>query len=253
VRVSASQTRTTAPVARNVFWLMVSFIAWELLQGLRSGARPPEGSWPLQPVDLVFLVLLPAFSAFAFARLFLALTQTARGTLNVYSALSSPFAWIFWIGLAIGIIGQGVHVAGHAVMRALPETFIRGEFAAKVAFLDTRIGYFLLGLGLFLATLAVVVVGQGVGQRLSTPQRLLFILGSLVTYGAMIVYLGVGAQQIIFAIVASVVISAVSLWSLPPSEVTHDPIGAFVVPGTFLAGVTLIAWTLIVGGQPTWP
>jgi hypothetical protein len=253
VRAGKSQLRSAAPVARSVFWLILSLVAWELFQGLRSGAKAPTGSWALSPLDLVFLVLLPALSAFAFAKLFLVLTQSARGTLNVYSALSSPFAWIFWVGLGIGMIGHGIHVAGHAVQSSLPETFVRGEFASKVAFLDGRVGYLLLGIGFFLATLAVLVMGQGAGQRLSGPQRLLFMLGSLATYGFVIVYLGAGARQLIPAIAASVVLSAVSLWSLPPSEVTRDPIGAFVIPGTFLGGVTLIIWTLIVGGQPTWP
>jgi hypothetical protein len=204
-------------------------------------------------LDLIFLVLLPGLSAFAFARLFLALSQSARGTISVYSALSSPYAWVFWIGLGIGLIGHGIHVAGHAIQQSLPETFMRGEFATKIAFLDVKAGYLVLGLGFFLATLAVVVVGQGAGQRIAGLERLVFIVGSLATYGFVIVFLGVGAKQIIVAIVASVVLSAVSLWSLPPAEVMRDPIGAFVLPGAFLAGVTLIAWTLIVGGQPTWP
>ena len=68
-----------------------------------------------------------------------------------------------------------------------------------------------------------------------------------------LIYLGVGGGQVIAAIAASVVISAVSLWKLPPSEITSDPIGAFIFPGTFLAGLTLIVWTIIVGGQPVWP
>jgi hypothetical protein len=253
VRPGMSQLRTTAPVARNVFWLMISSIAWEVFQGLTSRGAAPKGSWPIGIVDLIFLVLLPALSALAFARLFLMLTQSARGTLNVYSALSSPFAWIFWIGLSVGLMGHGMHVAAHAIRQSLPETFLRGEFATKIAFLDMRVGYLLLGLGFFLATIALIVVGQGAGQRIAGLQRGLFILGSLATYGFVIVYLGVGAQQIVAAIIASVVLSAVCLWSLPPSEVTRDPIGAFVVPGTFLAGVALIAWTLVVGGQPTWP
>ncbi len=253
MRSGMSQQRTTAPVARNVFWLMICFVAWELFQGLTSRQAAPTGSWPIGIVDLVLLVLLPALSALAFARLFLTLTQSARGTLNVYSALSSPFAWIFWIGLSIGLIGHGMHVAAHAIRQSLPETFLRGAFAAKIAFLDIQIGYLLLGLGFFLATVALIVVGQGAGQRIAGLQRGMFILGSLATYGFAIVYLGVGAQQIVPAIIASAILSAVCLWSLPPSEVTRDPIGAFVVPGTFLAGVALIAWTLVVGGQPTWP
>jgi hypothetical protein len=253
VRASTSQTRATAPVARSVFWLMISLLAWELFQGLRAGAAVPAGSWALTPFDLVFLVMLPALSAFAFTRLFLVVTQSARGTLNVYSVISSPYAWVFWVGLGIGLIGHGIHVAGHAVQRAMPDIFAQGEFAAKIAFLDVRVGYLLLGLGFFLASLAILVIGQGAGQRVSGLERLLFVLGSLATYGVVIVYMGVGGRQIIPAIAASVVLSAASMWTLPPSEITRDPIGALMVPGTFLAGVTLIVWAVVVGGQPTWP
>lgn len=204
-------------------------------------------------VDLIFLVVLPAFCGFAFARLFLVITQTARGTLNVYSAISSPHAWMFWVGLGVAMIGHGVHLAGHAVQRALPDIFIQGEFAAKIVFLDTQVGYLLLGVGFFLASLAILLLGQGAGQRISGVERLVFVLGSLATYGVVIIYLGVGGRQLIPAISASVVLSAVSLWTLPPSEIFRDPIGAFVFPGTFLAGVTLVIWTIIVGGQPIWP
>ena len=160
------------------------------------------------------------------------MTQSARGTLNVYSVISSPLAWIFWLGLGIGLIGHGIHIAGHAVQRAMPDIFAQGEFAAKIAFLDVRLGYLLLGFGFFLASLAILLVGQGAGQRVSGAERLLFVLGSLATYGFVIVYMGVGGRQIIPAIGASIVLSAVSFWSLPPSEVTRDPIGAFIVPGT---------------------
>lgn len=253
VRLSTSQARTTAPVARSVFWLMMSLLAWELFQGLRGQATIPTGSWPLAPVDLVFLVILPALSAFAFTRLFLVVTQSTRGSLSVYSVISSPSAWTFWLGLGIGMIGHGIHIAGHAVQRSTPEIFAEGEFAAKIAFLDVRLGYLLLGLGFFLASLAILLVGQGSGQRMSGGERLLFVLGSLATYGFVIVYLGVGGRQVIPAIGASVVLSAVGFWTIPSSEVTRDPIGALIVPGTFLAGVTLIVWTVVVGGQPTWP
>ena len=253
VSANTSRVLATAPVARSVFWLMVTMVAWELFQGLRASAPVPEGSWALTPFDLVFLVLLPALTAFAFTRLFLVITQSSRGTLNVYSVISSPLAWMFWVGLGIGMIGHGVHLAGNAAQRALPEVFEQGDFAAKIAFLDARLGYFLLGLGFFLATLAILILGQGVGQRISGAERLLFVLGSLATYGVVLIYLGVGGKQIIPAIAASVILSAVSFWTLPPSEITRDPIGALVMPGTFLAGVALIVWTLVVGGQPTWP
>jgi len=248
-----NQARATAPVARSVFQLMVSLIAWELFQGFRAGAVPPAGSWAINLVDIIFLVLLPALSAFAFTRLFLIVGQTARGTLNVYAAMSSPLAWMFWVGLAIGLIGHGVHIAGHAIQKSMPVIFEQGEFAAKIAYLDTEGGYLLLGIGFCLVTLAVLLTGLGAGQRISGPERLIFILGSLATYGLVLIYMGVGGGQVIPAIAASVVLCAVALWNMPPSEITHDAIGAFVIPGTFLAGVTLIIWTVIVGGQPTWP
>ncbi|NLE10402.1 MAG: hypothetical protein GX630_02755 [Actinobacteria bacterium] len=248
-----SQARATAPVARSIFLLMVSLIAWELYQGLRAGVPAPEGSWALAPVDLVFLVLLPALTAFAFTRLFLIVGQTARGTLNIYAAVSSPLAWMFWVGLGVGLIGHGIHIAGHAIQRAMPEIFEQGEFAAKIAFLDIEAGYLILGIGFFFATLAVLLAGLGAGRQISGPERLLFVLGSLATYGLVLIYLGVGGGQVIPVIAASVVLTAVSLWNMPPVEITRDPIGAFVIPGTFLAGVTLIIWTVVVGGQPTWP
>jgi hypothetical protein len=250
---STGQIRATAPVARSVFWLMLSLLAWVLFQGLRTGAAQPGGQWSHSPFDLVFLILLPALAAFAFTRLFLVITQSARGTLNVYSVLSSPFAWLFWVGLGVGLIGQGIRVAAHALYRAMPAVFAEGEYAAKIVFLDVKAGYLVLGFGFFLATLALIFVGQGVGQRLTGPERFLFMLGSLATYGFVIVYIGVAGQQVIGAIVASVALSAASLWILPPSEVTHDPIGALVTPGTILGGLTLVVWAVVVGGQPTWP
>jgi hypothetical protein len=249
----SAQIRATAPVARSVFWLMISLLAWEIYQGVRVGAAVPSGSWSHTPFDLVFLVLLPALVAFAFTRLFLVLTQSNRGTLSIYSVISSPWAWIFWVGLSIGLVGYGVHTAAHSLYRAMPDVLAQGEFAAKIHFLDADLGYLLLGIGFFLATVAVILVGQGAAQRLSGGERLLFGLGSLATYGVALVYMGVGGQQIIAAIVASVAIVAISLWILPPSEVTHDPIGALITPGAFAAAITLIVWTIVVGGQPTWP
>jgi hypothetical protein len=253
VLAGMNQVRGTAPVARSILWLMISLIAWELYQGLRASAEVPAGSWALPPVDLVFFILLPALCAFAFTRLFLVISQTARGTLNVYSTISSPLAWLFWIGLGVGMMGHGIHIASRALYRAMPETFSQGEFATKIAFLDSTVGYLLLGIGFFLASLAILLIGQGAGYRVTGPERLLFVLGSLATYGFVTIYLGVEAELIIFAIIASAVISAVSLWTLRPSEITRDPVGAFIVPGTFLAGVALIIWAVIVGGQPTWP
>jgi hypothetical protein len=253
VRANTSGVKSTAPVARSVFWLMISLIAWELFQGLRAGAPLPTGSWAVSPFDLVFLVVLPGLAAFSFARLFLVVTQTARGSMNVYSTISSPWAWVFWIGLGIGLVGHGIHVAAHAISRALPDIFLQGEFAAKITFLDVRVGYLLLGLGFFLVSLVLLLVGQGAGHNVSGPERFVFVLGSLVTYGFVTVYIGVAGHQLIPAIAGSVILSAVSFWTLPPYEVTRDPVGALIVPGTLLAGVTLVIWTLVVGGAPVWP
>lgn len=253
MRADSSRVKATAPVARSVFWLMISLLAWELYQGLRAGAPLPAGSWAVNPVDLVFLVVLPGLAAFAFARLFLVVTQTARGSMNVYSTISSPWAWVFWIGLGVGLVGQGVHLAAHAINRALPAIFLQGEFAAKITFLDVRVGYLLLGGGFFLASLVLLLVGQGAGQYTSGPERVLFILGSLATYGFVTVYIGVAGQQLLPAIGGSVALCAVSFWTLPPYAMTRDPIGAFIVPGALLGGVTLLVWTLVVGGRPVWP
>ena len=250
---TTTPVRATAPVARSTFWLMISLIAWELFEGLRAGAPVRADSWAIGPVDLVLLVLLPALSAFAFARLFLVITQSVRGSLNVYSVISSPFAWVFWVGLAIALIGHGIHIAGHALSNALPETFIQGEFAAKVAFLDTSAGYFLLGLGFFLTTAVILIMGQGSGQRIAGIERFFFVVGSLATYGTVLIYLAVEGGQLIPVIAGSVILSIVGFWVLPPYEMTRDPVAAFVVPGTSLAGLALIIWTVVVGGQPTWP
>lgn len=248
-----TKIRANAPVARSVFWVMVALVAWEVYQAVRSNAKVPSGSWSHAPYDLVLLVLLPALVAFAFTRLFLVLTQSNRGTLNVYSVISSPYAWMFWVGLAIGLCGDGIHTAAHSLYRAMPAVLAQGEFAAKIHFLDVYVGYLLLGFGFFLATMALFFLGLGAGQRLSGGERILFFFGSLATYGAVIVYMGVGGGQIIAAIVGSIAIVAAGLWLLPLSDLTQDPIGAFVWPGTLLGLLTLIVWTVVVGGQPTWP
>lgn len=243
----------SAPVSRSTFWLMVSLLAWGLFQGIRAGAPVRAGSWALGPVDLIFLVLLPALAAFAFARLFLVLTQSVRGSLNVYSVISSPFAWLFWVGMAVGLIGHGIHIAGHALYRALPDMYIQGEFAAKAAFLDSQAGYLLLGGGFFLASAALLSVGQGAGHRISGGERVMFFLGSLATYGVAFIYLGVGGGLLIPAIAASVILSIIGFVMQSPYEITRDPVATLIMPGTFLAGVALIIWTIVVGGQPTWP
>jgi len=253
MRYSAGQPRSTAPVARSVAWVVITLVVWEGFQGLRANVASPTGSWALSPFDLVFEVLLPALAAFAFTRLFLVVTQSTRGSLNVYSVISSPYAWAFWVGLGVGLIGHGVHLAAHTIHRVMPDMLAQGEFAAKIEFLDAKAGYILLGLGFFLATLIILLLGQGAGQRVMGLQRLFFVLGSLATYGVVIVYMGVWGRQPIPCIAASVVITGAGLLSLRPSEVTYNPVAATIVPGSFLGGLTLIVWAVISGGQPVWP
>ncbi len=173
---SSTQIRANAPVARSVFWVMIPLIAWEVFQGVRADAAVPVGSWSHTWFDLVFIVLLPALSAFAFTRLFLVLTQSNRGTLNVYSVISSPYAWMFWVGLAIGLCGYGIHTAAHSLARAMPSVLAQGEFAAKIHFLDVQLGYTLLGFGFFLATIAIIFLARA-GHR-DCPGRRAFCSSS---------------------------------------------------------------------------
>lgn len=251
MRPSGSSAGTAAPVTRMVFWTMVSMAAWELYQGLRVGAAAPTGGWPISGVDVVFLVLIPALCAFTFIRLFLVLTQSARGTLNVYAALSSPWAWVFWIGICVIMIGHGIHLAGNSVWRQLPEAFAQGDFANKIAFLDVDLGFSLLQLGFFLVTLATLFIGHGGTQRLRGLDRFIFLVGSLATYGALGILLGIGAQLYIAIIAANTTLTVLALLLVPPNEILNDPITAFIVPGALTSALIMLIWTLIVGGQPT--
>ena len=247
----AGRVGVTAPITRMVFWVMVSLAAWELFQGLRIGAAVPTGSWPLSPVDAIFLVVIPALSAFAFIRLFLVLTQSARGTLNVYASLSSPWAWVFWLGICISMVGHGIHLAGNAIWRQVDEGIIQGDFASKISLLDNEFGFAILGLGLFLITVATLFIGHGATQRLYGLERILFILGSLATFGVIWVYIGVAAGLYIAAIGVTAALTVIGLLLVPPADVLDDPITALIVPGSVAACLILLIWTLVAGGQPT--
>lgn len=241
----------TAPITRMVFWVMVSMIAWELFQGLRIGAAVPQGAWPLTAVDAIFLVLIPALCAFAFIRLFLVLTQSARGTLNVYAALSSPWAWFFWLGVCVAMIGHGIHLAGNAIWRQVDQGIIQGDFASKISFLDNEFGFAILGLGIFFMTIATLFIGRGATQRVRGLERILFVLGSFATFGVVWVFIGVGAGLYIPAIGVTAALTVTGLLLVPPVEILDDPITAFIVPGSAAACLILLIWTLVVGGQPT--
>jgi len=226
-------------------------VAWELFQGLRIGAGVPTGSWPLSAVDAIFLLLLPSLCAIAFIRLFLVLTQSARGTLNVYAALSSPWAWVFWVGICLAMLGQGAHLAGYAIWRQVDPDIIRGAFASQIQFMNIDFGYAVLGLGIFLVTIATLFLGHGTSRPLMGMQRFLFIAGSLATYGVLGVVIGVGAGQYIATIAVTATLTVVGFLLMPPSEITYDPIAAFIVPGSAVSCLIVLIWTLVVGGQPT--
>lgn len=226
-------------------------VAWELFQGLRIGAAVPTGSWPLSALDAIFLLGLPALCAFAFIRLFLVLTQTARGTLNVYAALSSPWAWVFWLGICIAMLGQGAHLAGYAIWRQVDPDIIRGTFASQIQFMNIGFGYAVLGLGIFLVTVAILYLGHGAAQRLMGLERFFFIFGSLATFGVLGVVIGVGAGQYIATIAVTATLTVSGFLLMPPAEITYDPIAAFIVPGSAVSCLIVLIWTLVVGGQPS--
>jgi hypothetical protein len=235
----------------SVRWLILSIIAWQAVHLLREAGPPTTGSWPINPVELLLFFVMPALSGFAFVRLFLASVQSAFGSLNTYTLTASPWAWAFWLGLAAGMVGQGAHLAADALNAAL--VVARGDYALKVDFFDEQLGHWLLGLGFFLMTAVIIVLGQGASSRAIGYERLVIGAGSIITYGFTVLYIGVEGQQAVLTILGSGIITALGLWVLPPSEVTRDPVGLLVMPGTALAGLLLLFWGLVVGGQPSWP
>lgn len=248
-----STTRSMAPVMSSVRWLMVSIILWQAVHLLRETTPAFTGSWPINPMELLLFFVMPGLTAFAFVRLFLASVQSAFGSLNTYTLTASPWAWAFWMGLAIAMVGQGAHLAADALNQALPSVVAHGDFALRVDFFDEQLGHWLLGAGFFLMSAVIVVLGQGAATRALGHERLLLGLGSMITYGFTVLYIGVEGQQAVLSIMGSGVIAGLGFWALPPGEVTRDPVGLLIMPGTTVAGLILLAWGLVVGGQPSWP
>ncbi len=246
-------SRTAAPIMSSVRFLLLSIIGWEIFQTLREVGPESTGTWPINPFDLVLLAVMPGLATFAFTRLFMAVTQSGTGSLNTYALTSSPWAWIFWLGVAIAMVGQGTHVTANALNNAVPQVVRLGDYGTMVDFWDEQLGHWLLGSGFFLMTLAVLVLGQGAAQRIIGGERTLLTLGSLLTYGVTVLYIGVEGQQIIPAILGSAALSGIGLWILPPYELSRDPVSLLVIPGTAAAGLALFVWGLLVGGQPSWP
>lgn len=245
--------RAAAPVLGSVRWVLATIIAWEAVQALHSMGSPTTGSWPVNPFDLLLLTVMPGLTAFAFVRLFLAVVQSGFGSLNTYTLTSNPWAWAFWFGLAVAMVGQGAHWTANTLNLALPEVVRHGAYGAQAEFLDGELGHWLLGGGFFLMTVVVMVLGQGATHRIVGGERGLLAIGSLLTFGFAVVFIGIEGQQIVPAILGSGILAGLALRALPPSEMSRDPVSLLIMPGVSLAGVILLTWGLIVGGQPAWP
>lgn len=245
--------RAAAPVVGSVRWVMATIVAWEIVQVLQTRGPLTTGSWPVSPFDLLLLTVMPGLTAFAFVRLFLAVVQSGFGSLNTYTLTSSPWAWAFWFGLAIAMVGQGAHWAANSLNTALPEVVRHGAYGAQAEFLDAELGHWLLGGGFFLMTLVVMALGQGATYRIVGGERGILAVGSLLTFGFAVLFIGVEGRQMVPAILGCGVLVGLALRALPPAEMSRDPVSLLIVPGVSLAGIVLLAWGLLVGGQPTWP
>jgi hypothetical protein len=248
-----STARSIAPVLRNVWWLLAAIIAWEVVQALARYGPSQTGSYPISPFELLLLFVMPSLAALAFVRLFLACVQSSYGSLNTYTLTASPFAWVFWIGLAIAMVGQGEHVAAAALQSALPSVIAHGDYAAKIAFFERDLGHWLMGTGFLAMTAVILILGPGSPQRVYGADRLFLGIGSIVTFGFAIVFFAVEGRQLVPAIIGSGIVTAIGLWVVPSGERSLDPVGLLVLPGTALAGLVLLVWGLLVGGQPSWP
>ena len=253
MRFGTNRVGATAPITRTVFWVMVSMVAWELFQGLRVGAAVPTGSWPLSAVDVIFLVLIPALCAFAFIRLFLVLTQSARGTLNVYAALSSPWAWVFWLGICIAMIGHGVHLAGNAIWRQLDPRPSSGRLRRPDRVPGRRASAMPCWAWVsFWSRGDHALRGHGAAQRLSGPGEgpvRARLPGDLRSPGDRHGSRRAPVHRHHRGDVPLLTVAGFLL--VPPAEITRDPITAFIVPGSAASCLIVLIWTLVVGGQPT--
>lgn len=245
--------RNAAPVLSSVRWLLLSILGWEVVYVLRTVGPQEIGRIGLGPFELLLFTLMPALTAFALVRLFLAVVQAAYGSLNTYTLTSSPWAWLFWLSLGLVLVGAGTHVTADVLGRALPEVVQRGEFSARLMFFDNTLSAWLLGLGIFLATGVVLMLGPGAAQMVVGVERLVMALASVTTYGAFVVFLGVMRQQFLLALLGSVILSGIGLRVLSRGELTRDPVTLAIIPGTAVAGAALLIWAALAGGQPTWP
>ncbi len=245
--------RAAAPVMGGIRWMVLAILSWEVVQWVRELAPASTGSWPINPVEIALLTIVPAFVAFAFVRLFLACLQAGYGSLNTYTLTASPWAWAFWLGLAVAMVGHGTHLTANALNESLPEVVRHGEYATQVEFLDEQLGHWLLGGGFLMVTAVVTAMGQGAAQRVYGGERWVLAAASVVTFGFTVVFIGVEGQQLVPAILGCGLLVGLALRALPPREMSYDPVSLAIMPGVTLAGLVLLAWGLLVGGQPSWP
>jgi hypothetical protein len=242
-----------APVLSSVRWLLLSLLGWEVAYVLRTVGPQEIGRIGLGPFELLLFTLMPALMAFAFVRLFLAVVQAAYGSLNTYTLTSSPWAWLFYLSLGLVLVGEGTHLTADVLGRALPEVVQFGDFGARLLFFDNTVAAWLLGLGIFLATGVILMLGPGAAQMVIGVERLLMGLASVATYGVFVLFIGVMCRQFLLALIGAVILSGIGLRLLRRGELTRDPVTLAIIPGTAIAGAVLLVWTLLSGGQPTWP
>lgn len=245
--------RSMAPVKGSVHWLLVAILLWEGLELLRNTGPSTFAGRPIGFFELLLVTLAPILITLGFVRLFIAVIDSGYGSLNAYMLTSNPWAWVFWTGLALTLAGHGEHTGAHLLNQAVPEVVRHGDFGVLAQFFDEGLGHWLLGIGLFSMSSVILVLGQGSAQRVVGGEQLLLIAGSCVTYGAGILYIGVKAQMLAPAIIAAVGLVVVGFRHLSRWEVDQDPVSLLIVPGAALAGMVLITWGLVVGGQPAWP
>lgn len=245
--------RVNSPVLYSVRWLLAALLFWVLVSRLRAGGGGGVGSWPVGVFDLLSLTLVPALTAFAMIRLFLGVAQSGSGSLNTYTATSSPWSWVFWLFLGIALVGQGSHATATVLEAQLPEVIRNGDFARVVVFFSRTLSFWLLGLGFFGVSAVLLALGRSATQQVFGAEALVLGIGSLLTYGYAVVYIGAYAGLFLPAVAGGAALAVLGLWSLGPYELTRDPVGLLVVPGCATAAAVLLIWSIVLGERPSWP
>lgn len=245
--------RVHSPVLNSVRWLLAALLLWALVSRLRVGGANHVGSLPLGVFDLLELTLAPALASFAMIRLFLGVAQSGSGSLNTYTAASSPWSWVFWLFLGVALVGQGSHATAAILEAQVPEVIRNGDFADVVTFFSRTLSFWLLGVGFFGVSVVLLALGRGAAPQVFGSEALLLGLGSLLTYGYAVIYIGAYAGLFLPAVLGGAALAIVGLWSLGPYEITRDAVGLLIVPGSAVAVAVLVVWGIVAGDKPTWP